>query len=285
MAVNFLITFLYNKLPRRRVDIFGDELAKELTKKFRGHWYPSKPSKGSGYRCLLISHTLDPVLVSAAKESGLALTDVKTHLPEKLSLWIDPREVSYRIGENGTVNVIYKKDKSSEAEDLCDVETAKWVNLLNGQDGVRSKRAASPKSFEIKNNRRSPLLVSTSSPSVSSAASFSQHYSPYSTWSTLDDSSAKHALSQLSPNAKEFTSSRKQPHRSRSPRAVSDFSTFTGVQSWNLSPTQQEVFGVSETLKNSQLVTSNSYFDYFNYNHLSPYKGSAYSSQLPIAMA
>ena len=99
MAVNFLITFLYNKLPRRRVDIFADELAKELAKKFRGHWYPSKPSKGSGYRCLLISHTLDPVIVSAAKESGLALSDVKTHLPEKLSLWIDPGEVSYRIGK------------------------------------------------------------------------------------------------------------------------------------------------------------------------------------------
>jgi len=194
--------------------------------------------------------------------------------------------VSYRIGENGSVNVIYKKDKSNEAEDLCDVETAKWVNLLNGQDGgVRAKGAASPKSFEIKNSRRSPLLVSTSSPSVSPAASFSRHYSPYSTWSTLDDSSAKHALSQLSPNAKEFTSSRKQPQRSRSPRAISDFSAFTGVQSWNLTPTQQEVFGVTETLKNSQLVTSNSYFDIFNYNHLSPYKGSAYSSQLPIAMA
>ena len=185
------------------------------------------------------------------------------------------------------MNVIYKKDKRSEPEDLCDVETAKWVNLLNGQDGVRAKGATSPKSFERKNNRRSPLLVSTSSPSVSPSPSFSQPYSPYSAWSTLDDTHSKQQISQLSPNAKEFTSPRKQQHihqRSRSPRTVSDFSAFSGVQSWNLAPTQ-EVFGVNEALKNSPLITSNSYFDYFNYNHLSPYKGNSYSSQLPIAMA
>ena len=183
------------------------------------------------------------------------------------------------------MNVIYKRDKPNEAEDLCDVETAKWVNLLNGQDSMRTNRAISPKSFERKNNRRSPLLVSTSSPSVSSSTSFAQHYSPYSAWSTLDDSHYKHQmLSQLSPNAKEFTSSRKQPQRPRSPRPVSDFSAFSGVQSWNLT-TPQEIFGISDTLKSNPLVTSNSFFDFFNCNHLSPYKGNAYSSQLPIAMA
>jgi len=291
MAVNFLIRFLYNKLPRRRVDIFADELAKELAKKFRGHWYPSKPSKGSGYRCLLISHSLDPVLVAATKESGLDLADVKSHLPEKLSLWIDPREVSYRIGENGSVNIIYQKEKRNETEDLCDLETAKWVNLLNGQDGARAKGSSSPKSFERKSNRRSPLLVAQTSPPVSPVPSFSTPYSPYSAWSTLDDSHKHTQMSQLSPNAREFSAPRKTQHfdnnnmRSRSPpRTISDFSAFTGAQNWHLTRAE-ESFGVNETLKNTPLINSNTYFDYFNYNHLSPYKGNAYSSQLPIAMA
>lgn len=99
VSVNFLMNYLYNKLPRRRVDLFGDELAKKLTQKFEGHWYPEKPQKGSAYRCILISEQLDPVLVEAAKESGLKVEDVKANLPEKLSLWVDPHEVSYRIGK------------------------------------------------------------------------------------------------------------------------------------------------------------------------------------------
>lgn len=99
VAVNFVTAYLYNKLPRRRVELLGEALAKNLGKKFEGHWYPERPSKGSGYRCLLISHSLDPVLLSSVEESGLGVQDVQSNLPEKLSLWIDPFEVSYRVGE------------------------------------------------------------------------------------------------------------------------------------------------------------------------------------------
>jgi hypothetical protein len=47
VALNFVISFLYNKLPRRRVNIFGEELEKALKDKFYGHWYPDKPFKVS----------------------------------------------------------------------------------------------------------------------------------------------------------------------------------------------------------------------------------------------
>lgn len=45
VALNFVISYLYNKLPRRRVNIFGEELEKALKDKFQGHWYPDKPFK------------------------------------------------------------------------------------------------------------------------------------------------------------------------------------------------------------------------------------------------
>lgn len=45
VALNFIISYLYNKLPRRRVNIFGEELEKALKLKFQGHWYPDKPVK------------------------------------------------------------------------------------------------------------------------------------------------------------------------------------------------------------------------------------------------
>ncbi|XP_039191497.1 protein Tob2 [Crotalus tigris] len=110
VALNFIISYLYNKLPRRRADLFGEELERLLKKKYEGHWYPEKPLKGSGYRCVHIGETVDPVVEMAAKRSGLAVEDVRANVPEELSVWVDPFEVSYQIGEKGSVKVLYLDD-------------------------------------------------------------------------------------------------------------------------------------------------------------------------------
>jgi hypothetical protein len=97
VALRFVISFLYNKLPRRRVNLFGEELESALRDKFHGHWYPDKPFKGSAYRCLKITDPADPVLNRAARESGNPVTDIIENLPADLAVWIDPGEVSYRM--------------------------------------------------------------------------------------------------------------------------------------------------------------------------------------------
>lgn len=107
VALNFIISYLYNKLPRRRADLFGEELERLLKKKYEGHWYPDRPLKGSGFRCVHIGELVDPVVELAAKRSGLAVEDVRANVPEELSVWIDPFEVSYQIGEKGAVKVLY----------------------------------------------------------------------------------------------------------------------------------------------------------------------------------
>lgn len=58
VALNFVISYLYNKLPRRRVNIFGEELEKALKDKFQGHWYPEKPFKVSQIFNVFSSHFL-----------------------------------------------------------------------------------------------------------------------------------------------------------------------------------------------------------------------------------
>ncbi|KAJ8317964.1 hypothetical protein KUTeg_003055 [Tegillarca granosa] len=93
VALNFVISYLYNKLPRRRVDMFAAELENGLKKKFEGHWYPDKPYKGSGFRCVRMNgEKVDPVIINAAFNLGLDLDEVKSYLPEELTLWIDPAE-------------------------------------------------------------------------------------------------------------------------------------------------------------------------------------------------
>ncbi|XP_055724675.1 protein Tob1-like [Salvelinus fontinalis] len=128
VALNFIISYLYNKLPRRRVNIFGEELERQLKKKYEGHWYTDKPYKGSGYRCLHVGEKVDPVVEQAAKESGLDLDDVRDNLPQDLSVWIDPFEVSYQLGEKGQVKVLYVDDDNENNGSELDKEVKNSFN-------------------------------------------------------------------------------------------------------------------------------------------------------------
>lgn len=118
VALNFIISYLYNKLPRRRVNIFGEELERQLKKKYEGHWYPDKPYKGSGFRCIHVGEKVDTVVEEAAKESGIDIEDIRNNLPQDLSVWIDPFEVSYQIGEKGSIKVLYVDDTGENGSEL-----------------------------------------------------------------------------------------------------------------------------------------------------------------------
>jgi len=128
VALNFLISFLYNKLPRRRVNQFGEELENALKLKFEGHWYPEKPFKGSAFRCLKTTPPLDPVFEIAARESGMDLIDIQENLPQELSIWIDPGEVSYRMSEKGPVKILYSESDRSIDSDNPDREVIHTFN-------------------------------------------------------------------------------------------------------------------------------------------------------------
>ncbi|CAF2871234.1 unnamed protein product [Rotaria sp. Silwood2] len=112
VALNFLIAYLYNKLPRRRVNMLGEQMLEHLRIKFQGHWYPERPTKGSAYRSIRISkEKVDKVLVNAANDVGLDLQEILDTLPNDLTIWIDPGEVSYRIGEKGPVKILYEDER------------------------------------------------------------------------------------------------------------------------------------------------------------------------------
>ncbi|XP_023670359.1 protein Tob2 [Paramormyrops kingsleyae] len=118
IALNFIVSYLYDKLPRRRADMFGEELERLLMTRFEGHWYPETPLRGCAFRCLHLGTARDTVVELAARRSGLDMAEVRANVPPELSVWIDPYEVSYQIGESGEVQVLYSKDPSVQ---LCDI--------------------------------------------------------------------------------------------------------------------------------------------------------------------
>lgn len=202
VALNFIISYLYNKLPRRRADLFGEELERLLKKKYEGHWYPDKPLKGSGFRCVHIGEIVDPVVELAAKRSGLAVEDVRANVPEELSVWIDPFEVSYQIGEKGAVKVLYVDDSEGCVAPELDKEIKSSFNPdaqvfvpIGSQDSSLSNSPSpsfgqSPSPTFIPRSPTNNLLKQKS-------LSLSLHSLNFITANPAPQS-------QLSPNAKEF---------------------------------------------------------------------------------
>lgn len=125
VAVDFLLTFLHS-LPQEKLEELAHKLTEILQQRYTGHWYPDRPSKGNGYRCLNVNQSvLDPTLTSAVRQCALSTNSVSRSLPENLSLWVDPHEVSYRMGDRGPVDVLYAyQDDRHCAAATYDVSTS-----------------------------------------------------------------------------------------------------------------------------------------------------------------
>uniref|UniRef100_A0A1L8DMU1 Putative anti-proliferation factor btg1/tob n=1 Tax=Nyssomyia neivai TaxID=330878 RepID=A0A1L8DMU1_9DIPT len=173
VALNFVISYLYNKLPRRRVNLFGEELEKALKDKFQGHWYPEKPFKGSAFRCLKTGDPTDAVLDRAARESGIPINDILENLPSELAVWVDPGEVSYRIGEKGAIKILFsEQSEHHEDSSSADREVTKTFNpeaqCFRPIDAVNSSFGTL--SISPKTSPNGSPLTSTGSPTFKNGA-------------------------------------------------------------------------------------------------------------------
>ncbi|KAF4077423.1 hypothetical protein AMELA_G00208060 [Ameiurus melas] len=115
-AVNFITTLLRGTglLSEEQLQHFSHSLEETLGEHYEDHWFPDAPFRGSGYRCIRIDHKMDPLVGKAAYTIGLSRKQLLSLLPSQLTMWVDPYEVSYRIGENGSIGVLYESKPPPE---------------------------------------------------------------------------------------------------------------------------------------------------------------------------
>ncbi|XP_076839822.1 protein BTG1-like [Brachyhypopomus gauderio] len=126
-AANFVISLLRTTglLSEDQLHHFCLSLEKALLEHYQHHWFPQAPCRGSGYRCLRINHKMDPLIGKAACAIGLTREQLFSLLPSELTLWVDPYEVSYRIGEDGSTCILYESLPSqSRSTGSTDKETS-----------------------------------------------------------------------------------------------------------------------------------------------------------------
>ncbi|OXU29668.1 protein BTG2 [Nasonia vitripennis] len=117
-AADFLVQLLRlqaGQLSEGQLQSFKSSLTELLRRRYRDHWFPDKPNRGSGYRCIRINGKMDPVIAQAGINVGLVPTLLHSLFPSELTMWIDPAEVSYRIGENGSICVLFEGSQESSS--------------------------------------------------------------------------------------------------------------------------------------------------------------------------
>jgi len=169
-ASNFLVHLV--RLSRRGVSEtqlarFHDALIDVLRRRYRDHWFPEKPFKGSGFRCIRINAKFDPMIGEAGETAGLSAKFLHSIFPGELTLWVDPLEVSYRIGENGSICVLY--------EFQAGVTKEPWKPNLTQLNNSTNQRAAGqqPPSYNNKSklvNRNNGGGVENNPPTANSTA-------------------------------------------------------------------------------------------------------------------
>ncbi|XP_071573690.1 protein BTG2 [Temnothorax nylanderi] len=120
-AADFLVHLLRlqaGQLSERQLEMFKSSLTEVLRHRYRDHWFPDRPNRGSGYRCIRINGKMDPVIAQAGANVGLLPTILHSLFPSELTMWIDPSEVSYRIGENGSICVLYERPEAETADEI-----------------------------------------------------------------------------------------------------------------------------------------------------------------------
>jgi protein Tob/BTG len=111
-AANFIVHLIRQKncyLGEAQLCHFKNNLIDEFKKRYQNHWFPGKPFKGSGYRCIRINHRIEPLVIKAGKSCKLSHTFLLENLPE-LTMWIDPLEVCYRFKESSPICILIDKN-------------------------------------------------------------------------------------------------------------------------------------------------------------------------------
>lgn len=114
-----------------KVKKFLYTLVVSLEAKFRNHWYPAQPAIGNAYRCLQsIGSKIDPILAASMKAANAEFSRL---FPANLTVWIDPGEVSYKIGEFGSICELELLENIVVFEDVELPEEARAQDILASQ--------------------------------------------------------------------------------------------------------------------------------------------------------
>ena len=106
IATQLISQYLAPYYEEERLNRFRETLVDAMVQKYSNSWEVDNPLRGNAFRAInVIDNRLDSLLIRTAQLSGVHLSP--TFFPKSIVIWIDPRSVSYRIGDYGNTIYIY----------------------------------------------------------------------------------------------------------------------------------------------------------------------------------
>ncbi|KAM6907382.1 protein BTG4 [Xenentodon cancila] len=223
----------YGCLDNDSRERFAAALTSVLFENYKNHWHPSAPTRGQAYRCLRMNRVQqrDPVLQQACERSIVCYDDLG--LPQELTVWVDPGEVSCRYGE--------------QSSPFC-VSAVDGCRRRDGEFSRRIHDAVERASLDVQSGCSSDEDEGIADKSMSSSSSLSTpcpaptppNHEP-KTIPTVSNPNSVYRFSEFSPGAprtwlrekrKGFSGEAFHPHVSSSGGPPAHFSTQKGFKSY-----------------------------------------------------
>jgi len=210
-AADFLVDLVRlnnSGLTESQMDKFKENVCDILLRHYTDHWFPEKPFKGSGYRCIRINGKMDPLIARAGFMMGLAVSFLRSLFPTELTMWVDPMEVAYRIGENGSICILYEDEAPRKTPPP---QTPSPVKIL--PPSSPSQQAPSPPPAQLSPQSHHHLLQQAQQ-QVHQQVHQQHHFSPSK--SVVISTAALHQSPPLSP----VTTQQQQVHHQQQQQAA-----------------------------------------------------------------
>lgn len=178
-----------------------EAIVEAMAVRFAQHWHPAEPAQGSGYRCIRSEPGKpDPtVLACLAAELGSGRASEEAFgMVRPFQLWVDPGEVSARVGERGHVEVMHSSNGNAAELTAANIAAATAARSPRGYRKAQQHAGGAPAAA-----RRGR----SSMPSLSASA---RSFSPSSSGS--DDESAASSSNASPPPSPQMNSSMPSPH-------------------------------------------------------------------------
>jgi len=137
---------------------FISSLNKILSEKFTGHWYAETPFRGSAYRCLIFTPVeMDGSVRLALESAGVddALVKQSPLSSQDLRVWVDPGDVSFKVGKTTYTQQIYgTRENHIRAESPISTQSPSHKRTTSLSPPPPNRRSVSP------NSKLSPKAMS-----------------------------------------------------------------------------------------------------------------------------
>ena len=96
----YLVTLGHPHINRDQLEWFQLALVQIMRRRYHDRWHTDNPLKGNGYRAIRLNGVkpMDPVIRQAGEICGFSTDFMYSAFPSDLTIWVDPKEVSFRLG-------------------------------------------------------------------------------------------------------------------------------------------------------------------------------------------